>query len=138
MRPLAPGLFDADARGPHLIGGRRRADGKIVFPLPQGAARAHYETVALASEGLLWSWTVQRYRPKSPPYTGEDGAEGFVPYAIGYVELPDQVIVESRLDFGAASPRIGLPMRLEIIPYNHGEDGVMQSTYIFRIAERPA
>jgi uncharacterized OB-fold protein len=136
MRPLAAELFDTDAEDACLLGGRR-ADGKIVFPLPQGAERASYQPVPLARDGLLWSWTIQRYRPKSPPYAGEDGEDGFVPYAIGYVELPDQVIVESRLDFGEATPRLGLPMRLAIIPYNHGPDGVPQSTYIFRSFQAP-
>ena len=60
--------------------------------------------------GRLWSWTVQRFRPKSPPYAGP---EVFEPYAVGYVQLGDTIIVEGRLtgiSFDAL--RIDLPMRL--------------------------
>ena len=48
----------------------------------------------LARRGTLWSWTIQRFRPKSPPYTGP---EEFEPYGVGYVELPGEVRVEARL-----------------------------------------
>jgi hypothetical protein len=32
-------------------------------------------------EGPLWTYTVQSFPPKSPPYTG-----AFEPYGVGYVE----------------------------------------------------
>jgi uncharacterized OB-fold protein len=40
----------------------------------------------LARRGTLWTWTIQCFRPKSPPYAGD--AESFEPYGVGYVELP--------------------------------------------------
>ena len=49
----------------------------------------------LARRGTLWTWTVQRFRPKSPPYAGRP--EEFEPYGVGYVELPGEVRVEARL-----------------------------------------
>jgi uncharacterized protein len=109
--PLAPGLFVDDAANDgdiRLRGGRHRESGRIVFPFP--ASGDAYEPIALAREGALWSFTVQRFRPKSPPYAGP---EDFEPYAVGYVELPGEVIVESRL-VGIAFDdlRIGLPLRL--------------------------
>lgn len=116
--PLAEGLFEVEGGRPHLVGGRRLSDGRMVFPFPSGPEAQHYERVRLADEGVLWSYTIQRFRPKSPPYAGDDDEESFQPYALGYVELPGQVIVESRLNVADfASLDIGLPMRLVLTPF---------------------
>lgn len=105
MEAIAPDLL---APGPALVGGRERATGRIVFPLP--ADRERFEAVELPREGRIWSWTVQRFRPKSPPYAGP---EDFEPFAIGYVELPGACIVEARLTgFDLDSLEVGLPCRL--------------------------
>jgi uncharacterized OB-fold protein len=132
MQPIATDLYIETADGPRLLGGKRKTDGKIVFPYPPGAEAAYYDKIALAPEGKLWSWTVQRFRPKSPPYTGADDDMSFVPFAIGYVELPGEIIVESRLEFGDVTPRIGTAMELDIVPFNHAADGSENATYIFR------
>ncbi len=117
--------------GPRLLGGRRKADGKIVFPLPQGAQADQYDSVDLAPEGRLWSYTVQRFRPKTP-YAGPGDDRNFRPYAVGYVELPGQVIVESRLqtdDFSAL--KLGMPMCLTLQSFNHDPDGTEVLIYAF-------
>ena len=87
-QPIAPDLIEADAGSTTLFGGRHRETGKIVFPMPAGSEAAKYERVPLKGEGTLWSFTVQRFRPKSPPYAGADDDRSFRPYALGYVELP--------------------------------------------------
>ena len=118
MSPVAEGLFEADEGGPRLIGGRRRSDGRMVFPFPSGPEGQHYERVRLAPEGALWSFTVQRFRPKSPPYAGDDNEDSFQPFALGYIELPGEVIVETRLqvaDFDKL--KVGAPMRLVLTPF---------------------
>lgn len=51
--------------------------------------------VALGGRGKVWGYTVQRFAPKSPPYVPP--AEGFAPFAVGYVELPEGVKVEAVL-----------------------------------------
>ena len=132
-RPIAEGLFTTGAR-PRLIGGRRKDSGRIVFPLPGGAEAANHEPVELADEGRLWSFTIQRFRPKSPPYAGADDDRSFKPFALGYVELPGQVIVESRIetdDFAAL--KVGMPMRLVLSNFRmaDGQDAV---TYAFEPA----
>lgn len=93
-----------------LLAGRR-ADGQIVFPLPRGDPSC--EEIALPRDGTLWSWTVQRFRPKSPPYAGPDA---FEPYAVGYVDL-GSVIVESRLIGPIDGFRIGMPVVLVPEPF---------------------
>jgi uncharacterized protein len=112
MRAIAEGLF-TDEVPPRLIGGRNRETGRIVFPCPEGN---DYAPHPLARRGKLWSWTVQRYRPKSPPYAGP---EAFEPWAVGYVELPGETIVEARLENIAFDEiAIGMELELAFIPLN--------------------
>ncbi len=110
MRVIAQGLVTEDSP-PRLIGGRERTSGRVVFPCPSGAL---YEPVALSRTGTLWSYTIQRYRPKSPPYAGP---EAFRPWPVGYIELPGEVIVEARLtDVAFEDIHIGMPLELTMIP----------------------
>lgn len=110
MHVIAEGLFTDEAT-PRLIGGRHRQTGRIVFPCPPGE---EFEPWPLAREGKLWSFTVQRYRPKSPPYAGP---EAFRPWIVGYVELPGEVIVESRVvGIGFDEVRIGMELELTLVP----------------------
>ena len=105
MPAISEGLFTAETP-PRLVGGRDRHSGRIVFPLPDSDG---YEPVALEREGTLWSYTIQRFRPKSPPYAGP---EAFAPWVVAYVELPGQTIVEARLvDVAPEDIRIGMAVR---------------------------
>lgn len=107
MRAIAEGLF-TDETPPRLIGGKDRETGRIVFPCPSTST---HEPVPLSREGKLWSYTVQRFRPKSPPYLGPDA---FAPWVVAYVELPGEVIVEARLDGVAFEDvAVGLPVRFQ-------------------------
>jgi len=130
--PIAEGLFEIVDGAPRLIGGVRRSDGKVVFPRPDGPEGQNYDALPLSPDGVLWSFTVQRFRPKSPPYAGAEDEKGFKPYALGYVELPGQVIVESRIqtdDF--AELRVGMPMRLTLAPFEKA-GGETRLTYAFQ------
>ncbi len=112
MRAIAQGLF-TDETPPRLIGGKDRETGRIVFPCPAGAT---HEPVPLSREGTLWSYTVQRYRPKSPPYAGP---EAFRPWVVAYVELPGEVIVEAPLNEVAFEDvAIGMAVRFAPAPLN--------------------
>ena len=106
MLAIAEGLF-TDEQPPRLIGGRNRRTGQIVFPCPAGE---RFEPFGLGRTGKLWSWTIQRYRPKSPPYAGP---EAFAPWALGYVELPGETIVEARI-VGVDPDSIEIGMVLEL------------------------
>ncbi|EQD83532.1 acyl-CoA-associated DUF35 OB-fold domain-containing protein [Saccharopolyspora erythraea NRRL 2338] len=69
--------------------------------------------IALSTSGTLWTWTVQRFAPKSPPFVAPEG--GFEPFAVGYVELPEGVRVMAVLDVpDPASLRIGMPVRVRV------------------------
>ncbi|GAA0646191.1 OB-fold domain-containing protein [Sphingomonas ursincola] len=122
--PVAEGLWTDEAE-PRLIGGRHAQTGEIVFPMPGGDAAQHYVPVPLSRTGTLWSWTSQDFRPKSPPYAGP---EDFVPFLLGYVELPGEVIVETRIEGAALSDlSLGMPMELVLTEFAPG-----RTTFAFR------
>ena len=109
---------------PVLLGSECRACGTVSFPRQNACPRCTSADVTerrLARRGTLWSWTVQRFRPKSPPYVGP---EEFEPYGVGYIELPGQVRVEARLtESDPEKLRIGMEMELTLIP---------EATFAFR------
>lgn len=76
---------------------------------------ANVAGVLLPERGTLWTWTIQGFEPKSPPYV-PDGE--FVPFAVGYVEFPGFLRVEGRLtESDPQRLRIGMPMR--VVPLDH-------------------
>lgn len=116
MNPIAESLYTNEAE-PRLVGGRERTTGRIVFPCPNDE---QFEAYPLSRQGTLWSFTVQRFRPKSPPYAGP---ESFSPWPVGYVELPGETIVEARLtNIPFDQIRIGMPLRLTFIPLDPEAD----------------
>lgn len=129
-RAIDPTLFDWPSAAPRLKGARHRASGRISFPAkPDDPA---FETVELAPRGALWTYTIQRFLPKSPPYAGPETAETFRPYAVGYIDLPGQVRVEARLtESDPAKLRIGMPMELVIVPFAEKPDGERVMTFAF-------
>lgn len=125
--PIAEGLIEQLEDGIALLASRDRDSGKILFP-PRPEDDPRYERILLPRRGRLWSWTVQRFRPKSPPYAGP---EAFEPYAVGYVELDGALIVEGRI-VGAAFDTlvIGMPMQLVPLPFEFG-DGSARASFAF-------
>jgi uncharacterized OB-fold protein len=84
----------------------------------------------LPRRGRLWAWTTQEFPPPSPPYTGPTG-DAFVPFGVGYVELPGEVKVETRFT-EADSLRIGMEMELVLVPFRTDGDGNEVVTFAFR------
>lgn len=109
-----------------LLGGRERASGQISFPMPDDETR--YEMIELPRYGTLWSWTIQRFRPKSPPYAGP---ENFVPYAVGYVQLANAIIVEGRLT-GLPFEALHIDMPMQVVAESFpSADGTARLTHAF-------
>jgi uncharacterized OB-fold protein len=133
---VADGLLTGSAEAPELIGSQCRRCGVVAFPRQSSCAACTSTDVQerrLARRGTLWTWTIQCFPPKSPPYGG--AADDFEPFGVGYVELPGEVRVEARLtEADPARLRIGMPMELTLIQAP-GRDGVM--TYAFRPVEEP-
>jgi uncharacterized OB-fold protein len=84
----------------------------------------------LPRRGRLWAWTTQEFPPPSPPYAGPTG-DAFVPFGVGYVELADEVKVETRLTQTDAL-RIGMEMELVLVPFRSDEAGDEVVTFAFR------
>ena len=95
--PVAEGLIAGTAGDPRLVGSQCNACDTVTFPRQGSCPRCTSEDVRerlLSPRGTLWTWTVQCFPPKAPPYAA---ATEFEPYAVGYVELPGELRVESLL-----------------------------------------
>lgn len=134
--PVQEGVFTGPADQPRLIGSRCADCGTYTFPTQDGCARCtgtDMETVELANRGTLWTWTVQGFPPKSPPYIGNDDPATFEPFGVGYVELPGQCKVEARLtESDPEKLRIGMEMEMALVPLGHNADGDTVMTFAFR------
>jgi len=62
--------------------------------MPCGSSGEQYERHSPVSRRSALSYTVQRFRPKSPPYAGRAALRAI---AVGYVELPGEIIIEARI-----------------------------------------
>jgi uncharacterized OB-fold protein len=134
---LHDGVVAGTADAPELVGSRCRRCGVVAFPRQASCAActsSDVEERRLGRRGTLWTWTIQCFPPKSPPYAGT--ATDFEPYGVGYVELPGEVRVEAHLtEADPARLRIGMPMELVLIPAPGADDTM---TYAFRPIEDEA
>lgn len=127
--PVAEGLFTWPSEEPQLIASTN--GDRLTFP-----AKADEEQVLLNRRGTLWGFTTQQFRPPSPPYDGDDTLETFHPYALGYVELPGELLIQARFtEPDPAKLAIGQPMELVIVPYTTRTDGTEILTYAFTPVE---
>jgi uncharacterized OB-fold protein len=125
--PIADDLLSVEAGELRLVASREHASGRIVFP-PRALDDDRFDRVLLGTRGKLWSWTIQRFRPKSPPYAGPDA---FEPYAVGYIELEGQLVIEARLT-GVPFDQlhIGMDMQLVPLPFTLAS-GLERTTFAF-------
>jgi uncharacterized OB-fold protein len=131
---VADGIFIIEDGQPRLLGSRCTNCNNHMFPRQSGCPKCMFndqEDVELATEGTLWTWTVQAFPPKAPPYLGPTG-DDFVPYGVGYVELPGQLRVEGRLTVSNPDELvIGMEMELVVHPLCIDDDGNQVVTYAF-------
>lgn len=136
--PIADGLFTWPAEEPRLLGSRCRDCQRAEFPVRDSCpacGSGEVEIEELPTRGTLWTWTVQRFLPKSPYNSGET-PETFQPYGVGYVELPGAVRVEGRLtENDPAKLRVGMAMELVFQVWKRDEEGRERVTYAFRPVE---
>ena len=133
--PVQEGVFTWPSDEPHLIGTRCSDCGNHTFPAQDGCPRCTgttMELVELANRGTLWTWTVQGFPPKSPPYAGNADPKSFEAFGVGYVELPGQVKVEARLTESDPNKlKIGMEMEMVLIPLTTDADGNTVMTFAF-------
>lgn len=132
--PIQEGLFTWPADEPHLIASRCRDCAEVTFPrqasCPACTGNAT-EEIPLSRRGRLWTWTVQRFPPPSPPFVGE--RERFEPFGVGYIELPEGLRVESRLtESDAERLEIGMEMELVIEEFDRDAQGRARMSFAFK------
>ncbi len=133
--PIAEGLFTWPSDSPHLNGSECLDCRTVTFPARASCPACcsqNVSNVLLPRRGTLWTWTIQGFLPKSPPYLTMSPDGIFEPYGVGYVELGQTTRVEGRLT--VADPnrlRIGMEMELVMMPLMVDASGNEIITYGF-------
>lgn len=65
----------------------------------------------MTAEGRLWTWTVQRFQPPSPPYIPP--ADGYRPFALGYIEIGGERVAAVLDVADVENVHIGMKFRVE-------------------------
>ena len=124
--PFAEEVFTWPSEEPQLIGARCPRCSAVTFPFQSSCPRCGdpaMERHMLPRRGTLWTFTTQEFLPKEPYASGET-METFRPYAVGLVQLGDEVRVEARLtESDPAGLRIGMEVELSIVPFRTDDDG---------------
>jgi uncharacterized OB-fold protein len=130
--PVAEGIFTWPSDETQLIGSRCADCGIVTFPAQGSCPRCASTGMAehlLPRRGRLWAWTTQEF-PPPPPYAGPTG-DDFVAYAVGYVQLGDEVKVEARLT-QTDGLDIGMDMELVLVPFRTDDAGNEIVTFAFQ------
>ena len=132
--PIAEGLFTWPSNDPRLLGSKCSNCGVVTFPAQNSCAACsgtETESVELARRGTLWTFTLQCFLPNRPPYDGPETPETFVPFGVGYIELPDQTRVQARIKTADVSKlKVGMEMELVVEKYIE-RDGKDVVSYFF-------
>lgn len=133
--PVTEGIFTWPADEPRLIASRCVECGNHMFPTQRGCPKCsgdETEEVELGRTGTLWTWTVQGYPPKAPPFAGNADPDTFQPFGVGYVEIDGVVKVESRLTLADPDQlEIGMEMEMVLDPLFVNDDGDEVVTFAF-------
>ncbi|MBW1785046.1 MAG: OB-fold domain-containing protein [Deltaproteobacteria bacterium] len=134
MMPVREGLWSepsAPGEEPQLIGSHCLTCGELFFPRQDSGLCSYcqskdLEEVKLSSKGTIFSYTVVMLRP--PVYYKAE-----VPYAIGFVELPEGVRVETLFtDYDIESLHVGMEVEMVIEKLHEDEEGNEIMSYRFR------
>ncbi|BBZ15566.1 Zn-ribbon domain-containing OB-fold protein [Mycobacterium branderi] len=110
---IAEGLFRIQGGRAVLLGSKRRSSGAVRFPAERPELFDDTDdiiAIELSTQGTLFTFTTQEFAPPLP-YKGDRSPERFKPYVVGYVELPEGVLVESLIVGSRPEDlRIGQPM----------------------------
>ncbi len=115
--PCLEGLFTMPPEEPHLIGNRCNSCGSIFFPKATSCRNPYcrktesLEDVLFGKRGKLFTFTVNYYQPP-PPYHAPDP---FVPYANGWIELPEGLMVQAMIAPGYNEKSLKIGMKMELI-----------------------
>lgn len=134
MIPLTEGLYTiytAPDEEPHLIGSKCLTCGEIFFPKKEKGLCVHchqrtMEDIELSRQGKVASFTVVMQPPAGGFYHGP------VPYAYGYVDLPEGVRIETLFTGDLDVLEMKMDVELVIEKLYEGDEGNDYETYKFR------
>ncbi len=124
---VAPELVDVGPDGPGLVAGKCANCGALSFPKAVVCTECLSENIGaaeLSKQGVLYSFSIVHQAPKG----------WSVPYALGYVDLPEGVRVLAHIvGAGGGVNGIGIDqqVRLGIAPVGTDADGSVLSSYVF-------
>jgi len=113
---LEPGYFTVPEDSnelPRLLASYSKSADKYFFPRrPQcPITEEPVEDVQLSPEGILYSWTYVQMPFMGSAQMGDGKAHG-----VGQIDLPEGVRIQSVIRGKMGDWKIGMPMRLELIP----------------------
>ncbi len=132
--PVKEGLWttpSSPGEKPQLMGSKCLSCGEIFFPKKEkwgctNCQSKNIEDIKLSRKGKIYSFTVVMIQP--PMYY-----KGPVPYAFGYVELPEGVRVETLFtDYDLEALKIGMDVELVIEKLHEDDEGNEVMAYKFR------
>ena len=127
-RPLVEGVFQIKGSDgqPHLLVSRCKSCGTYAFPARERCSRCSgkdLEREEAPSEGTLYTFTVIRELGKQ--------REGFMPYAVGQVDLANGVRASGVVAAAPDALSIGMPLRTTVLPQGKDEEGHVLLGYAF-------
>ena len=131
--PVREGLWTSDEK-PRLLGSQCNDCGEVFFPkredfLCSYCQSSNFKEIKLSHRGKIYSYTVVMQRP--PIYY--KAAE--VPYAIGFVELPEGIRVETLFTgCNLEDLKVGMEVEMLIDKLHTEEDGTEVYCYKFKPA----
>jgi len=123
--PIGEGLLTAPLNpleNVRLLGSRCKSCGEVALATVSSCSNCGSEdldVIPLSGTGTLWTYTVIRNRPPGD----YRGADPFVPFAEGLVELPDGIRVLSPLGGDIDKLAIGMEMKFEASKFYRNADG---------------
>jgi len=135
--PVREGLWSeptASDGKTHLVGHECSDCGELFFPKKGNGICTHCHSknlneIALSTRGKVHTFTVVEMRPPGGYYRGE------VPYAIGFVELPEGIRVETLFtDCDSDEIAVGMEVEMTIDLLHEDDEGNEILAYKFRPA----
>jgi uncharacterized OB-fold protein len=115
-----------------LLGSKCRKCGELFFikrGLCENCQSTELEEIALSTTGRLFAFSVMFY-PAPPPYKAPDP---FVPYGLGWIELPEGLVLFSLLtENDPKKLKVGMEMELVFEKLEDDKDGNEVMVYKFR------
>ena len=116
LTPIRKGLIREPIDRPEdirLLGSRCGACGEVSLGTNSvclNCGSTDISSLPLSQEGTLWTFTIVRHKPPGD----FRGADPFVPFGLGLIELPEGIRVMAPLEGDVGSFRVGTRMHLKL------------------------